>query len=98
MALLLKDEVFSSAFEMAKWSNLDQNGREQYEYSLKVIRDNFATMQSAMREAKEEGKLEGKLEAKLEVARSSKAAGLSLEQIQAITGLSAEELEQNGIS
>ncbi len=103
---LLKDEVFSSAFEIAKFSNLDQKSRDQYEYSLKIVRDNYATQQTAFAEGRTEGEAigetrgrkEGKLEAKLEIARNSKAARLSLEQIQAITGLSAEELKQNGIS
>ncbi len=95
---LLKDEVFSSAFETAKWSNLDELGREQYEYSLKVIRDNYATMQSAIREAEAIGETRGELKAKLEIAKNLKTAGLTLKQIQAITGLSAVELEKNGIS
>ena len=103
---LLKDEVFNSAFEVAKFSNLDQKGRDQYEYSLKIVRDNFATQQTAFAEGEArgreagitEGETRGEQKAKLEIARNSKAAGLSLQQIQAITGLSAEELEQNGIS
>ncbi len=111
---LLKDEVFNSAFEVAKFSNLDQKGRDQYEYSLKIVRDNYATQQTAFREGRDEGIAEGrsegetvgeargretgKLEAKLEIAKNLKAAGLPLEQIEAMTGLSAKELERNEIS
>jgi predicted transposase/invertase (TIGR01784 family) len=102
---LLKDETFTSAFEVAKFSNLDQNGRDLYEYSLKIVRDNFATQQTAFSEGRAEGEAKGraegeavgeargKLETKLEIAKNLKAAGLPLEQIKMITGLSAEELE-----
>ncbi|MEY4531626.1 MAG: hypothetical protein RLZZ156_2347 [Deinococcota bacterium] len=119
---LLKDEVFTNAFETAKLANLEPRERESYQQSLKIMRDNYAThkyaIETAVEEARAEGlaeglaegevigetrgraegKSEGKLEAKLEIARNSKAAGLTLEQIQAITGLSAEELQANGIS
>lgn len=111
---LLKDEVFTSAFEVAKYSNLDQKGRDMYEYSLKIVRDHFATQQTAFREGRDAGIAEGrsegeavgevrgretgKLEAKLEIAKNLKAAGLPLEQIKTITGLSTKELKQNGIS
>ncbi len=91
---LLGDEMFSSAFEVAKFSNLDQKGRDQYEYSLKIIRDNFATQQTAFAE----GEARGELNANLKTARNLKTLGMNLEQIAAATGLSAEELEQNGIS
>ncbi len=102
---LLKDELFSSAFEVAKFSNLDQKGRDQYEYSLKIIRDNYATQQIAFAEGEARGREAGILEEKaratqklFEIARILKAAGQTLEQIQATTGLGAEELKQNGIS
>ena len=90
--------MFTSAFERAKLANLKPREQKSYQQSLKILRDNYATLKTAIEEARAEGKSEGKLEAKLEVARNSKATGLSLKQIQAITGLSAAELEQNGIS
>jgi predicted transposase/invertase (TIGR01784 family) len=111
---LFKEEAFLSAFEKAKYANLEPSERDSYEYSLKSLRDNYSAFKSAREEGLlegeargeargreagiAEGEAKGKLETKLEVARNSKAAGLSLEQIQAITKLSTEELEQNGIS
>jgi predicted transposase/invertase (TIGR01784 family) len=99
---LLKDETFSSAFEVAKFSNLDQKGRDQYEYSLKIIRDNYATQQTAFAEGQAEGEAvgeaRGELNANLKTARNLKTLGLNLEQIAAATGLSVEELEQGGIA
>ncbi len=37
---LLKDQVFTTAFETAKLANLDPSSREQYQQSLKILRDN----------------------------------------------------------
>lgn len=102
---LFKDKVFTTAFETAKLANLDPTSREQYQQSLKVLRDNYSVMKTAIddavQEAREvalaEGEARGELKAKLEVARNLKAAGLSKEQIQIATGLSAGILEQYGI-
>jgi predicted transposase/invertase (TIGR01784 family) len=41
-----------------------------------------------------EGRQAGKLESKLEVAKAMKTAGMTLGQIQAMTGLSATDLEK----
>ncbi len=106
---LLKDKVFTTAFETAKLANLDPSSREQYQQSLKILRDNFSVMETAIEEAVQEavqearevalaeGEARGELKAKLEVARNLKAAGLTKEQIQTATGLNVEILEQNGI-
>ncbi len=123
---LFKDQVFMNAFETAKIANLEPLERSSYEHSLKVLRDNYAALKTAIEEAqaiglaqgeaigeargeargrevglvegenrgREVGLVEGELKAKLEIARNLKAAGMSLEQIQAITGLSAADLEQ----
>ncbi len=130
---LFKDSVFLNAFETAKIANLEPIERSSYEHSLKVLRDNYAALKTAIDEAdaigeargvaigeargrevglvegetrgrevgliegktrgREVGLIEGELKAKLEIARNLKAAGMSLEQIQAITGLSVADLE-----
>jgi predicted transposase/invertase (TIGR01784 family) len=99
---LLKDEVFTNAFETAKLANLEPHERESYQQSLKILRDNYATLKTAVEEAQAVGEAigeaRGEQKAKLEIAKKLKAAGLTLEQIQTAIGLSAEELEQNGIS
>ena len=117
---LLKDQVFTSAFETAKLANLKPNERSSYEQSLKVLRDNYATMKYALETAVEgaraegleagrkagleagreagreagitEGEARGEFKAKLEIAKNLKAAGLLAEQIQAMTGLSLEDI------
>jgi predicted transposase/invertase (TIGR01784 family) len=95
---LLKDDVFISAFETAKLANLNEVERENYQESLKVLRDNFAAFKTARDEGVAEGEARGrevgKLEAKLEIAKNLKAAGLPTDQIKVMTGLSAEELEE----
>jgi predicted transposase/invertase (TIGR01784 family) len=99
---LLKDEVFLSAFETARLANLSNHERQSYEYSLKVMRDNYATtkyaiekaVEIAVDEARAVALLEGEQKAKLEVAKAMKAAGITPVQIQAITGLSATDLEK----
>jgi predicted transposase/invertase (TIGR01784 family) len=115
---LLRDQVFTNAFETAKLANLEPHERESYQQSLKILRDNYATLKTAVEEAqatgeaigeargrevgimegRESGLAEGELKAKLEIAKNLKSAGLPLEQIKVITGLSTEELEQQRIS
>ena len=98
---LFKDQVFINAFETAKIANLEPNERSSYEHSLKVLRDNYAALKTAIEEAQAlglaQGEAIGKLKAKLEIARNLKAAGMKLEEIQMITGLSMTDLEQHGI-
>ena len=48
-------------------------------------------------EGKLEGELKGKMENKIETARKMKEFGDTLEKIKLITGLSEEELKENGI-
>jgi predicted transposase/invertase (TIGR01784 family) len=96
---LFKDQVFLNAFETAKLANLEPIERDNYQYSLKILRDNYAVMKTAIKEARAvalaEGLAEGELKAKLEIARNLKAAGMSIEQIQTITGLQASDLEHS---
>ncbi len=109
---LLQDQVFTSAFETAKLANLKPQEQQSYQQSLKILRDNYATLKTAIQEAESigeargeaqgrevglnEGEARGELKAKLEIAKNLKTAGLTDEQIQNATGLSIEELEQHG--
>jgi predicted transposase/invertase (TIGR01784 family) len=51
----------------------------------------------ALEEGELKGKLEGKLETKIETARKMIEEGFNLEQIIRITGLSENQLRENGI-
>ena len=55
---LLKDKVFINAFETAKLANLEPNERANYQQSLKVLRDNYATMKYALETAVEKATAE----------------------------------------
>jgi predicted transposase/invertase (TIGR01784 family) len=88
------DDVFNKAFEKAELAKLGEAEMEQYEYSLKVFRDNTNTWNYAIDTAFDEGKLEGKLEGKFEIARSAKQMGLKVEDIVKLTGLTIEEIER----
>jgi predicted transposase/invertase (TIGR01784 family) len=104
--LFRTEEAFLSAFETAKFANLEPSERDVYEYSLKTLRDNFSAFKSAREEGLAEGEIigeargeargrvAGKLEAKLEIARNLKTAGLTNEQIKAATGLTDSDLEK----
>ena len=106
---LFKDQVFIKAFETAKIANLEPMERENYQQSLKILRDNYSALKTAIDEANAigeargrevglvEGREVGKLETKLEIAKSLKAAGMNLKQIQTVTGLSTADLERQGI-
>ena len=61
---LLKDEVFTNAFETAKLANLEPRERESYQQSLKILRDNYATLKTAVEEARAEGLTEGEIRAR----------------------------------
>ena len=52
---------------------------------------------TAYERALEEGELKGKLENKLETARKMQEFGDTFEKIKIITGLSEDELKENGV-
>jgi predicted transposase/invertase (TIGR01784 family) len=95
---IFKDEVFTQAFEKAELAKFDQAELDNYEYSLKVFRDNKAVFDYALTTAKEiafdEGMSEGKLEGKLEIAKSAKHMGFSIADIIKLTGLSENEINK----
>jgi predicted transposase/invertase (TIGR01784 family) len=54
-------------------------------------------MKSAYREGELKGKLKGKLENAIETAKKMKEEGLNFEQIIRISGLTENQLKENGI-
>jgi predicted transposase/invertase (TIGR01784 family) len=69
---------------------MDEDEYDEYWMQRKVEHDRISNLNGARREGEEIGREEEKLE----IARKMKAAGISLEQINAITGLSFETIEQ----
>jgi len=85
---VFKDEVFTQAFEKAELAKFGQAEMESYEYSLKVFRDNKAVFEYAIETAFDNGKIQRTIE----IAKAAKQIGLSVTDINKLTGLSENEI------
>lgn len=85
---VFKDEVFTQAFEKAELAKFGQAEMESYEYSLKVFRDNKAVFEYAIDTAFEDGKIQKTIE----IAKAAKKMGISVTDINKLTGLSENEI------
>jgi predicted transposase/invertase (TIGR01784 family) len=94
---IIADDVFNQAFEKAEIAKMGEVELANYEYSLKVFRDNKATYDYAISTAIEEGinlgMQQGMQQGKLEIAKNAKQLGLSIEAIIQLTGLTQSEIE-----
>ena len=96
----LQERVFTRLFEAAEIGKFSRKELIAYEDSLKVFRDWYSTMQTAIlrgrregrEEGLEEGRREGLKEGVLAVARQMKAQGLPAETIAACTGLTTQDI------
>ena len=104
----LQERVFTRLFEAAEIGKFSRKELIAYEDSLKVFRDWYSTMQTAilkgrregheegLKEGREEGLKEGeekgRKEGVLAVARQMKAQGIAAETITACTGLTIQEI------
>lgn len=91
---IFKDNIFIKAFETAEIAKFGLAELENYEYSLKVFRDNKAVYEYASDTAFDEGKLEGINQGILKVAKGMKLKGFTLSDISEITGLSINEINE----
>ena len=85
----LQEKIFKKFFKQAEIAQLPNEKRQEYEDSLKYYRD----LNNVIDTAFDDGKLEGKLEEKLEMVHSMLNAGLDIEMISTVTGLSAEKIK-----
>jgi len=85
----LEEGIFKRLFELAEIARLEPQDRTFYEDSLKDYRD----LKSAIDTSFKEGKAEGIAEGVLKVARKMIQAGAENAFIQAVTGLSEQEIE-----
>jgi len=95
--LIAKNPMMEKATTELEFLSQDPKTRQAYEDRLKAEWDFNTGMKSAYREGIVEGEIKGELKGKLETAKRMKAEGLNLEQIIRISGLSEEELKENGI-
>ena len=98
--------VFEKLEKIVDIASLSKEERMKYDESIKVYRDNLATISFAKNQGKEEGlkegiekglkegRKEGRKEGILSVARNLRSGGMSVEAIAGATGLSVEEIEQ----
>ncbi len=82
----LQEKIFNKLFEQAELARYSDEEYSDYEISLKHYRDLKNVIDTAHND--------GWKESKIETARLSKKAGLSLDVISQITGLSKEEIEK----
>ena len=102
--------VFEKLEKIVDIASLSKEERMKYDESIKVYRDNLATISFAenkglkrgreeglkegIEKGLKEGRKEGRKEGILYVARNLRSGGMSVEAIAAATGLSIEEIEQ----
>lgn len=94
----LKEQVFNRLEELAAVANLSMEDRIAYDKALDRYRVSRIVEEDARRtgwkQGLEEGMEKGKSEEKRAIAHNLKALGLTSEQIQAATGLSAREIDR----
>ena len=86
----LQECVFERLFKAAEIAGFSQQELFEYEDSLKVFRDWYSVMKTAVKK----GRAEGIEESKMEIARNLKALGVPIEGIVKSTNLSMEEIEK----
>ena len=86
----LKENIFHKLFEIAEIAKLDKEEFKEYQESLNAYRD----IKNSVDTAWEEGKIEGRIEEKIEIVINSIKAGLDVETIIKITGLTKKEIEK----
>jgi predicted transposase/invertase (TIGR01784 family) len=96
------DEAMKEFIDSLDVRHLPQAVREQYIRNLRYYNDSWADIEEkanaraearVLEKGKTEGKAEGQTAAKIEIARNLKLMNLSIEQIRAATGLTADEIK-----
>lgn len=92
MPWMAQDAVFKKLSEIAEVASLNSEERRRYDESLRHYRDTLVVMEGQYLEGEAKGRAEGKQEKATAIARNLKAMGLSVEDIEKATGLSADEI------
>ena len=96
MPWMAQDAVFKKLSEIAEVASLNSEERRRYDESLRHYRDTLVVMEGQYLEGEAKGRAEGEAKGKQEkataIARNLKAMGLSVEDIEKATGLSADEI------
>jgi len=86
----LQERVFEKLFKAAEIAKFTLQERQEYEDSLKYLRD-FTNIVDT---AREEGEINGEKKKAIEVAKALKSKNMPVKDISEITGLSKEEIEK----
>ena len=90
----LNNPTLKKAISVLEVMNFSDEERNSYEDHLKWLMIEASTVKKAEEKAEARGKAEGKAEEKMALVRNSLKAGLPLETISSITGLSVKEIEK----
>lgn len=90
----LNNPNLKKAISVLEVMNFSDEERNSYEDHLKWLMIEASTVKKAEEKAEARGKAEGKAEEKIALVRNSLKAGLPLETISSITGLSIKEIEK----
>lgn len=88
------EPLFKRLFMLAEIDKFTPEEKKQYIKSLENMGDFRNIINTAAEEAKQQGHAEGRAEGIAEVAGKMLAAGMSIEEITRLTGLSEEEVRQ----
>ena len=108
MPFMAKNAVFKKLAEISDIRSLSKKEMDKYEYSLRVMRDSYATyqyaakngwnkgmaegMEKGLAKGKAEGIAQGEREKALAIACNLKTLGLSPNQIAEATGLTLDDI------
>lgn len=87
-----RKSVFEKLEKIVDIAALSKEDREKYDESIKVYRDNLATIEFAEEKGRREGREEGRREESLKNAHKMKELGMNPEAISIVTGLTIEEI------
>ncbi|MCH5302789.1 MAG: Rpn family recombination-promoting nuclease/putative transposase [Prevotella sp.] len=101
MPFMAKNAVFKKLAEIADVNTLTQEEHEKYDSSIKVLRDNIAVYQGAIREGEikgieegiKTGLAKGRQEGRIETIKMLLASGMPIEQIATALNVDIEELK-----
>ncbi len=90
----LKEEIFIRFFQIAEIAKLGESEYREYEASLNAYRDIKNSVDWAEEKGIIKGKKEGRKEEKIEIALKLIDSGMDHKEVNRITGLSIEEIEE----
>lgn len=90
--VVLQEKVFERLFEQAEIAKFTPVERQNYEESLKILRDWYSVMETAKNEGFENGRAKGVEQTNRANARSMKALGVDISIIAQVTGLNTEDI------